>query len=339
MIANNYTVTYSVLSAISLSLGLAAAYKGYRIQKEWNIESSAEKQYELEKQVYLPITLVVVGFYLRLFLIPLWFLTLSSLIPSIPGAMCLTGVHEAGKPYSYIATSLKFVLPPIYGFWLALNGIDRKIVNSPFMRTKMLFLIPIICFIITETAFDLRFLLGIHPRQVSCCTSVFDMPDSSVLEYFAHQTWSWFLLFNAASILILISVLRHVRLPHKTNSCSNARISNVELVTVLILSVAALCAFVLGLHTKVGPMLLETPFHHCVFCLLQNVLTAPIFTLLTMTGIWLTVIYILNIQLLRRKDRLPGGLAHLKWFRTWIIICLGTGLLMLDFHILMKWLF
>ena len=108
-------------------------------------------QYRLEKRVYLVITVLALGFILRLFMVPLWFRSLHSMIISIPGAMCLVGVHNINPSLSYVASSLKLILPAFYGYWLILNQLDRKIATQPFMKQKLAALAPLGILIVIET--------------------------------------------------------------------------------------------------------------------------------------------------------------------------------------------
>jgi len=136
MILNNYIITYLVCSFLSLFVGLVAAVNGFQVWRRWDITSQEEEQYRLEKRVYLIITLLSLGLILRFLMVPLWFWTLHSMIISIPGAMCLVGVHNTNAPLSYIASGLKLVMLPLYGYWLFLNYLDRKVVKQPFMKQK-----------------------------------------------------------------------------------------------------------------------------------------------------------------------------------------------------------
>lgn len=131
MILNSCTTTYLVCSFLSLLTGLVAAVNGLHIWRRWDITSRAEEQYRLEKRAHLIITLLSVGFILKLLMIPLWFWTLQNMIISIPGAMCLAVVHYINYPLSYIASGLKPAMLPLYGFWLLLNHLDRKIATQP----------------------------------------------------------------------------------------------------------------------------------------------------------------------------------------------------------------
>ena len=58
---------------------------------------------------------------------------------------------------------------------------------------------------------------------------------------------------------------------------------------IITLAVVAFISLLLAMHTKLSPLLLETPFHHCVFCLLQTNTLVLIGFVLLMVGIYLSV--------------------------------------------------
>ena len=116
-------------------------------------------------------------------------LTLNSMIISIPGAMCLTSVHQINPLMSYSASALKFIFPALYGYWLLLNSIDRKIESQPFIKQKLLLLAPFGILILSESILDISFLLSAPPRQISCCTSLLDVPVHSIHKSIVQSPW------------------------------------------------------------------------------------------------------------------------------------------------------
>jgi hypothetical protein len=58
---------------------------------------------------------------------------------------------------------------------------------------------------------------------------------------------------------------------------------------IIALAVVAFISLLLAMHTKLSPLILETPFHHCVFCLLQNNTWVLAGFVLLMLGIYLSV--------------------------------------------------
>ena len=106
MIINIFVAVYLVLSLFALVIGLYAAYKSYTIECA---EKSAAlyRRYELEKDFYLVSTVCWLTFVTRVVSIPLFFITVISLILAVPVAMCEFVVFQAFSPFSCAALSVK----------------------------------------------------------------------------------------------------------------------------------------------------------------------------------------------------------------------------------------
>jgi hypothetical protein len=338
MILNSYIIAYLVCSFFSLLIGLVSAINGFYVQSRWDITNQEEEQYRLEKRVYLIITLVSLGLLLRLLMIPVWFCTLHSMIISIPGAMCLIGVHNITTPYSYLASSLKLVLLPLYGYWLILNLLDRQVVTQPFMKHKLRFLTPLGMLILCETILDASFLLSVPPRQVSCCTSLFDVPRENILPLVSQSTWLWFIMFYGLILFIWGELLYFFVAQRRSTAFSQrwwfGNKTFMFLQTLVI--VFTFVVFILALHTKISPLFLHLPFHHCVFCLGQEVWDALLsFSMLSM-GLTFFLIYFwvvssvnysnINLILTEKMLRL------LKWSGA----MLTGGIIILSIHLLLS---
>ncbi|MGB5157093.1 hypothetical protein [Desulfobacterium sp. N47] len=293
MIINNYIVTYLVCSVVSIFIGLVAAFNGFYVWKKWDINSQADEQYLLEKRVYLLITILSVGFFIRLLMAPLWFFSLHSMIISIPGAMCLVGVHNVNAPLSYIASALKLLLPALYGYWLILNFLDRQAESQPFMKQKLLFIAPLGILILLETILDISFFFSNPPRQVSCCTSLFDVPTDNIPSVVSQSTWIWLIIFYILILFILGEIL-HFFIGQKRSLSSGNKwwFGNKTLMLFeTLVTTFAFIVFILALHTKISPLFLGLPFHHCVFCLGQEVWDALLFFAMIFIGLTLFIIY------------------------------------------------
>ena len=336
MILNNYIITYLVCSFFSLFLGLVAAVYGFYIWKRWDINSEAEEQYRLEKMVYLVITLLSLGFILKLLMIPLWFWTLHSMIISIPGAMCLVGVHNINAPLSYIASGLKLVMPALYGHWLILNHLDRKVVTQPFMKQKTILLTPLGILILCETILDASFLFSVPPRQVSCCTSLFDVPTESVPQIITTPTWLWVVIFYALVFFIMGEIIFFLIAQRRSPSSCGGRWFGKKslLISETLIIIFLLVVFVLALHTKISPLFLGLPFHHCIFCLCQEVWDALFFVSMIFTGLILLMIYFWVVSLTgygEVNEILSGKMVKLL---TWSGALLIGGVTILSIHLL-----
>jgi hypothetical protein len=279
VIINFLTVIYALIAVLALGMAVPAAVVGSRVARGWTAEAGLEERHELEKRVYLVITLMVVGLSLRLVLVPLWFLTLSSLISHVPGAMCLVGVHMLDSPWSFVASALKIVVPLVYCYWLVLNTLDRRMGSQPLMRLKLLLLAPIAALLIVESGLDFHVLASVEPRSVSCCSSLFDMPDSNLAKAVSSSTSLWVWMFaglGAAAVGLSIMVTRRPIMLWKIFLVAAAS--------------GTLVTLPLALHSKLSTVLLHAPFHHCFFCVIQMSADVPVACALVISGAWLAFV-------------------------------------------------
>lgn len=326
MITNGYAIFYLLLTGIASVIALMGIIVSITTGRKWHPEQSSEAQYALEKLVYLVITLVSLAFFIRIFLLPLWFWTLKSFIPSIPGAMCLTGVHMIDSPYSFLTTALKFIIPMAYIFWLVVHRMDRRIPEQPLMRIKLFLLIPIGLILLVESFLDIHFLFALRPIPVSCCTSLFDNPAPGTPEILTDSIWFWVVIFYVSTVIltVLLFISRG-----KTQSA-------ILPVLVLALSIFSIASFLLALHTKISPLFLRAPFHHCVFCLWERVPDAPVFTGLVIVGLWLAIVYA-SIWRFRKKEAARDiSIAYSRRLITWSAGLLIAGMLVLAAHIVIS---
>ncbi len=338
MIINKFIITYLLLSFVSLVLSLGAVVTGVRTRKIWGAVRLGNDQDELEKNVYLIISLVGLGFLIRLILVPLWFFTLQSMIPSVPGAMCLFGVHQIGSPLAWIATGFKIFLPFAYGFWLVLNHLDRKIISQPFMKAKLIALFPLGLIMLTDALLDLNFLFTVPPRQVSCCTSFFDLPTDAIPQIFTHSSWVWVRTWYLLTLVIGGEAGLLVFLKKKGLTGRVATLLESRIFTTLVLfpiAVAGIIIFFLALHTKISPLFLHLPFHHCIFCLWQGVWDAPLFTVLILFGFWAYLTY-LGITFLKKYEEIRQQIENsMISLLIWSGSCLLLGLIIVSIHLIL----
>ena len=335
MILNNYITTYLVCSFLSLFIGIIAVIYGFPVWKKWDLNKEDEEQYRLEKKIYLIITVLSLGFLLRILMIPLWFLALHSMIISIPGAMCLVGVHNAAPSISYVASSLKLVLPAFYGYWLILNMLDRKVVTQPFIKQKLMLLTPLGIFILAETIFDVSFFFSTPPRQVSCCTSLFDVPRDDILQIAIESTWVWVVIFYILAIIILGNII-YFLIAHKksTSSGRENRFGSKALMLVETpLAIFFFVVFVLALQTKISPLFLHLPFHHCIFCLCQEVMDALISFCMVFIGITLFTIYFWIVSSKNYADANPVLAPNMITLLKWSGFMLAGGVGIMSIHL------
>jgi hypothetical protein len=334
MLITAHTVAYFILSLISLFIGFVALWMGTIILAKWKPDVSTEEQYLLEKKGYLVITAMVLGLGMRIVMIPLWFTTLHSYIPSVPGAMCLAGIHQLRPSHSYIATGLKFLLPMLYLFWLEINHLDRQIEDQPLTTFKLRCLVPVGIVMCVETYFDWIFLHSVEPRQVTCCTSLFDVPRENVPELVSSNIWFWYALFIILTIvLILISLYTALGTKSLFKALFKRPIKKALISLSIVAGIANLFVFNLALHTKISPLFLHAPFHHCIFCVYYNLWDGFLFNALIIVGIWIFLIENWIILLSRRKalpiDVAARFVGKLSWISAGLLL---AGLLFVVIH-------
>jgi hypothetical protein len=257
MLLNKYIVIYYLFLFSSLAVSLLSAGVGLKTIIKWRTDQTAETRRQLENRLYLCRSAMFVGASVRVIMVPLWFFMLQSLITMVPGAMCLAGVHMAVPTYSWLASAMKLVLPLFYFTWISIEILDRKIMEQPFLKFRHLFLIIIIIAVLAETFLDIKYLSALEPIKVTCCTALFDMGGEDIPLLLTESHW----YFVIAFCTVLIGQTVFLLLPRKNKTA---------FLLIIIFAIILFITLPLGLHTQLSPLLLDAPFHHCIFCLLQN---------------------------------------------------------------------
>ncbi|MGQ9759011.1 MAG: hypothetical protein ACUVQ5_00330 [Candidatus Methanomethylicaceae archaeon] len=172
MIWTPLTAAMVILGVFGLALMLYAVPKAYNISKRAP-KASLEEKYGLEKEYYLLSTVVWVILITRIFASVLFWVTNESLIPLIPGAMCQFGVNQAGAPYSWIDNGVKLIVLLVYGIWLSLDFLNRKVKGGPLMQSLSRIFLLLAPLLVLDLALDLGFYFTVSPVTVPCCRVVF----------------------------------------------------------------------------------------------------------------------------------------------------------------------
>ncbi|MBS7619016.1 hypothetical protein KEJ25_10620, partial [Candidatus Bathyarchaeota archaeon] len=160
------------LGVFGLALMLYTIPKAYNISKKIS-KASLEEKYGLEKEYYLLSTVVWVVLITRIVASALFWLTNESLIPLIPGAMCQFGVNQAGAPYSWIDNGVKLIVLLVYGIWLSLDFLNRRVKGAPLMQSLSKLFLLLAPLLVLDLALDLGFYFTVSPVVVPCCRVVF----------------------------------------------------------------------------------------------------------------------------------------------------------------------
>ncbi len=172
MIVNLYVAVDLAIAIFALVVGSYAALKAYKVE-EGIKAAKGDQRYELEKSFYLVSTVGWMTLATRILAIPLFWVTVISLIPSVPGAMCEFGVFQAGAPFSWADLGLKLFTMFAFGGWLFFDFMNRKLKGSPLMGSLSRGFVLLIPLLFVDAIFDISFFGGLKPLVVPCCMVVY----------------------------------------------------------------------------------------------------------------------------------------------------------------------
>jgi hypothetical protein len=220
MIVNLYVAVDLAIALFALSVGSYAALKAYKVGEATKTESS-DQRYELEKEFYLVSTVGWMTLGTRILAIPLFWLTVISLIPSVPGAMCEFGVFQAGAPWSWVDLGLKFFTMFAFGGWLFFDFVNRKSKGSPFMGSVSRGFVLLMPLLLIDALLDVAFFSSLKPLVVPCCMVVYSNTSPGLFNIgcpFCFITYKYPLLWGVlATYSVSVALLIWSSLVHRSS--------------------------------------------------------------------------------------------------------------------------
>lgn len=341
MIVNPWTVSALSLDAASVGLGVITTVLCVRqLSTSWSGKQDyGERLATVEDRLYLLFWLGAVFLLLRFLAWPLFYLTLHSLIPEISGAMCIFGARNL-QPV--LSRSLELVKPLLFYsglVWLLIFRLERfgnRAGTENTARKNSLILLSL-CSIIGLTDSLGSVILWLRSNAelaVSCCTTVTDIPSRFTVwipeSLFGSEYTRllWILYFVSNVLLILCTLFVRRRMNKKDLSGSS-------FLGMLILVLANCVIGTFAFIEVIAPQLMALPFHHCLYCLVQNVMDAPLFVALSILGNS-TIGALYPVWLLSSKWAKNRALTTL--LSTLLLtgsLCLSGSLLMVTTHLLL----
>ena len=205
MIFNLYVAAVLAIAVFALIVGTYTAMKAYGIGVV-DSEISLDERYNLEKDYTLVSTVGWITLISRLVAAPLFFMTLISLIPSVPGAMCEFGVLQAGAPYSWLGFGIKFLTIFAFGGWLFLDYINKKVKGSQMIGSLSRLFVLLTPLLFVDAALDILFFGSLRPLVVPCCMVVYAV-DALIQCPFCLVTYQMPLLMIAIPAFIIALAL------------------------------------------------------------------------------------------------------------------------------------
>jgi hypothetical protein len=259
LIFNIFVAVDLAIALFALAIGSFTAFKAYKIeQNKKNTES--DQRYEQEKDFQLVSTVGWLTLGTRIIAIPLFFVTVISLISSVPGAMCEFGVFQAGSPFSWVDLALKLFTVFAFGGWLFMDYFNRKLKGAPLMKWLSRGFVLLLPLLFIDALLDVAFFGSLEPLVVPCCMVAYSTESSSLLGIgcpFCYVTFEMPLLMlviplYAISVALIIWSLIFKRV---TNGFDVKHESAPMLSKVLMASTALAVAatIILGIQFALGP--------------------------------------------------------------------------------------
>jgi len=223
-------------------------YSVIRILKYWDITSTTELQYSLEKRNYLVNTIIYFSTIVKIVPFMFFIKTIDDLSLIVPGAMCSAGVIGANG-YGNILLLLKILIIFDLGIWLIINKMDLSFTNFPYLRPKYYMFIVSYFLICSEFILEILFFSNVPLKvPVFCCSTVFQVGDLP----FGLNIPFLLVIYYLLAILVYISNLQ-----------KNALNSFISGILFLFASFYAITYFF-------GTYVYELPTHKCPYCMLQK---------------------------------------------------------------------
>jgi hypothetical protein len=198
MIINLYVAVDLAIALFALTVGSYAAYKAYKVDAGSKAAQSDQK-YEVEKDFYLVSTVGWMTLGTRILAIPLFWITVISLIPAVPGAMCEFGVFQAGAPFSWADLGFKLFTMIAFGGWLFYDFVNRKLKGAPLMGTLSRGFVLLVPLLFIDALLDIAFFGGLKPLVVPCCMVIYSNTATSLFNIgcpFCFITYKYPLLWG-----------------------------------------------------------------------------------------------------------------------------------------------
>jgi len=245
------TLTIELLDVLFFIFGFIAFVVSIKIYRKWDINSTSQTQYNLEKLSFLNQTIIKYIFAIKLPLFLFFIFTLDRLSNVITGAMCAVGVVNATEVGLYLLI-LKIVNIYLFGLWLVLNDIDLKDEKLSWTRVKFGIYIVLFLLLALEIFLDFYMFSTLDiSKLVSCCGTVFSSTSSSVVSNIFHIPTSLLLTLFYGTFVFMV-ILKN-----------NKVIFGILNFLYLFISLISLILFF-------STYVYELPTHHCPFCLLQK---------------------------------------------------------------------
>lgn len=273
MIINPFTLIALLTDSLSLIIILTIAISALCYFRQWKGSDAPDEKAFAETRVYLSFILAFTALLLRVISWPLFYIMLQSLIPLVPGAMCIFGTTQVMPSLTGFLEIVKPITFFLIGGWLIFHRFELSL-KTHHLITRSLIALLFVCTVAgVEAITELFFIISFSPPglPVSCCTAIADIEMPSVplipLPILAGQ---YHRLLSIAYHVVNVSLIGFI-------GYALARVwwkgdANRHRLLLTVFTIAALInagVSYIALKEAIGPRLMNLPDHNCLYCLLQ----------------------------------------------------------------------
>ena len=253
MLLTPEVLTILILNGIFALFSIVAFVLSMRIFLRWNIDSTSELQYKLEKESFLASTIIKYIFTIKVPLFLFFIFALDKISNVITGAMCAAGVVDATNSGAYLII-LKIINLYLFAHWLKLHNQDMTDKSQPYTKLKFGLFIGLFFLFMVEIVLEFIMFSSIEiDKMVSCCGSIYSSSSTSAIStLFTLDTSLLLSIFYGNYFLIVLFYFLKNRYIFTTLNIIFIPVSLISLILFF------------------GTYIYELPSHHCPFCYLQS---------------------------------------------------------------------
>jgi hypothetical protein len=253
MLLTPEVLTILILNGIFALFSIVAFVLSIRIYLGWNIDSTSELQYKLEKESFLASTIIKYIFSIKVPLFLFFVFALDKISNVITGAMCAAGVVDATQIGMSLIV-LKIINLYLFAYWLRLHSQDMTDKSQPYTKLKFGLFIGLFFLFMVEIVLEVVMFSSIEiDKMVSCCGSIYSSSSTSAIStLFTLDTSLLLSIFYGNYLLIVLFYFLKNRYIFTT------------------LNIVFIPVSLISLILFFGTYIYELPSHHCPFCYLQS---------------------------------------------------------------------
>lgn len=265
MILHTPTILILFASFVTAILGIYGGIFAFKAARTSGGDITTDQITDLETKTRFLLIIVSVVIVVRVLAMPIFYWALESAVPDLPGAMCGYGVTQVIPGLTRLLQYLQFPVLFLGVGWLLLNTLDSQTRHQPFLRRKLYAFSAISIPIILESLGDFYLFFSIKAPPgsgLSCCSTVADVasrPTALVAGFFlgpggAELAINAYIIATIVFLVFLVLVMWKGlwRLPYLVVAC--------------ILAVILIPVFWVALLEKIAPLMMNLPYHHCIYC-------------------------------------------------------------------------